>query len=186
MRPPDVPKNHHPLRIDMRRLLFALPLLLFFLAACGGEPKEKPSSEQVLPEIPFRKDGTLTFLRDGAPIVTIDIEIADNDSTRTRGLMQRSRLPERSGMLFIFDEPAPQSFWMANTQLPLDIIFVDADSQIVSITKYTKPLSPESVTSGGAAARFVIEVEAGFTDTYGIIETDHVRWVDLRKERKAG
>jgi uncharacterized membrane protein (UPF0127 family) len=170
----------------MRRLLFFLPLLLFFLAACGGGGSQEPPKEERLPEIPFRKDGTLTFLRDGAPLVTIDIEIADDDSTRTRGLMQRSSLPERSGMLFIFDQAAPQSFWMANTRLPLDILFVDADSQIVSITKYTKPLSPESVTSGGAAARFVIEVEAGFTDTYGIIETDRVRWVDLREKKEIG
>ncbi len=170
----------------MRRLLFVLPLLLFLLAACGGGGSQEPPKEESLPEIPFRKDGTLTFLRDGAPLVTIDIEIADDDSSRTRGLMQRSRLPERSGMLFIFDRAAPQSFWMANTQLPLDILFVDADSQIVSITKYTKPLSPESVTSGGAAAQFVIEVEAGFTDTYGIIETDRVRWVDLREKKAAG
>ncbi len=168
----------------MRRLLFVLPLLIFSLVACGGEPKEKPV-EEPLPEVPFRKDGTLTFLRDGEPIVTIDIEIADNDSSRARGLMQRFHLPERSGMLFIFDQPAPQSFWMANTQVPLDILFVDADSQIVRIAKYTKPLSPESVTSEGLPAQFVIEVEAGFTDTYGIVETDRVRWVDLREKKPA-
>ncbi|GIV62637.1 MAG: hypothetical protein KatS3mg044_1503 [Rhodothermaceae bacterium] len=167
------------LSLRVGRLLLPA-LLLAGLAACTRSETPPPPTPEALPDIPFRKDGTLTFLRDGVPIVSIDIEIADNDSSRTRGLMQRSDLPDRSGMLFIFPQAEPQSFWMANTQIPLDILFVSADSQIVSIAKYTKPLSPEPVTSGNLPAQFVIEVEAGFVDTYGIVETDRVRWQDQR------
>jgi len=64
---------------------------------------------------------------------------------------------------------------MANTPLSLDIIFVNGDSQIVSIAKYTRPYSTETISSQ-YPARFVVEVPAGFTDTYGILEGDRIRW----------
>jgi uncharacterized membrane protein (UPF0127 family) len=156
-------------------LLSLLPLLLL-VAACGGGAS-RPASDAAASEttLPFRKDGMLDFVREGEAYLTIDIEIAATDSARTRGLMQRTALPERSGMLFLFDVQQPQSFWMANTPLALDLLFIDADSQIVDIAKYTRPLSPESITSK-APARFVLEMPAGFTDSHGITETDRVLW----------
>jgi uncharacterized membrane protein (UPF0127 family) len=156
-------------------LLLLLPLLL--LAACTEEASRRADDDAAADAhtIPFRKDGTLDFLRDGEAYLTIDIEIAETDSARTRGLMQRDGLPERSGMLFRFQQERIQSFWMANTPLALDILFVDADSQIVDIAKYARPLSPDQIVSADPA-RYVVEVPAGFTDTHGITETDHVRW----------
>ena len=147
--------------------------LLLGLAACGGSD----SAEQPAPAvtIPFDKEGTLTVLQEGDSLVTVDIEIADTDSARTRGLMQRASLPPQSGMLFIFPREEPQSFWMANTPLSLDIIFVSADSQIVSIGKYTTPFSQENVVSE-APAKFVLEMPAGFADTYGLLEGDRLTW----------
>jgi len=127
-------------------------------------------------DIPFTIEGRLFFERDdGSPITDVGIEIADDDSTRTRGLMQRATIPDSVGMLFIFDRQETQSFWMANTPHALDIIFVNADSQIVDIAKYTRPFSPLSITSH-APSLYVVEVKAGFTDTWGITETDRVRW----------
>lgn len=159
------------------RFLTLLLLVLFF-TACSDTPEPESDVQQGAseePGIPFRVDGQLDFLREGASYLTIDIEIAATDSARTRGLMQRKGLPDRSGMLFLFDHEDPQSFWMANTPLALDLMFVSADSQIVDIAKYAKPLSPDPITSK-APAQYVIEVPAGFTDSYGIIETDRVRW----------
>ena len=157
-------------------LLFLLPALLL-LGACQSDPSgsEGPAADSAEGPIPFRTDGTLTFLRDDEPLVTIDVEIADTDSARTRGLMQRTSLPERSGMLFLFDREEPQSFWMANTPLALDLFFADADSQIVTVAKYARPFSPSPVTSA-APARYVVEVPAGFADTYGITESDRIQW----------
>jgi uncharacterized protein len=140
-----------------------------------GCSQEEASYERDEIVVPFRKDGTLDFVRDGVPVVTIDVEIAETDSARARGLMQRTALPERSGMLFIFDREETQSFWMANTPLALDILFVGADSQIVDVRKYTRPFSATNITSS-APAQFVVEVPAGFADTYGILEWDRVRW----------
>ena len=127
-------------------------------------------------DIPFTIEGRLYFERDdGSPITDIGIEIADDDSTRTRGLMQRATIPDSLGMLFIFGRQTTQSFWMANTPHALDIIFVNSDLQIVDIAKYTRPFSPLSLTSR-APSLYVVEVKAGFTDTWGISETDRVRW----------
>jgi len=155
----------------MHRL--ALAALCLLLIGCTKSTRRPASSLER--NIPFREDGQLAFVRDGDTLVTIAIEIAETDSARQRGLMERTHLPERSGMLFIFEREAMQGFWMANTPLSLDIIFVNGDSQIVSIAKYTRPYSTETISSQ-YPARFVVEVPAGFTDTYGILEGDRIRW----------
>ncbi len=154
--------------------------LLLLMAGCEADtpatfPQETGPGVDADEVVGFRHDGTLTFIRDGEPQLEINIEIAATDSSRTRGLMQRTSLPERSGMLFIFDGETPRSFWMANTPLSLDIMFADADSQIVTVRKYTRPMSQQSVTST-APAQFVVEVPAGFSDSHGIVEGDRIRW----------
>ena len=161
----------------IRRFTPLAALLLLAVAACQSEP-ERTAPERGATEatIPFRRDGTLTFLRGGEPMLDIAIEIAATDSARTRGMMQRESFPDnRRGMLFIFDRQEVQSFWMANTPVALDLLFIDADSQIVDIHKYAKPFSAENIT-GRAPARYVLEVPAGFVDANGITETDFVRW----------
>ncbi len=154
----------------MPRLLLFLALLLP-LAACQETPEDQPPDAS----IPFRADGTLTFVRGGEPITRIRIEIAESDSARTRGLMQRPSLPDSSGMLFVFPEEGPQSFWMANTPLSLDLFFASADSQIVHVAKYAAPYSPDPIASE-APAQYVVEVPAGFADTHGIVEGDRITW----------
>lgn len=131
------------------------------------------SEPEVVESIPFRKDGTVTFQRAGEDYLTIDVEIADNDSTIERGLMQRASLPDLSGMLFYMPNEEPQQFWMSNTLISLDIIYVDSNKEVVSMTKYTIPLSQEPIDSE-IPALYVIEVPGGFTDTHGIIEGDVV------------
>ena len=171
------------MRFSLRSLSSSPLLLLYssallFLTACGDEAPDTASTaspDTTAATIPFRQDGDLTFLRDGEPLVDVAIEIAETDSARQRGLMQRGPLPEKSAMLFVFDEEEMQSFWMANTPVALDILFVSADSQIVDIAKYVQPLSPKNVTSSDPAL-YVVEVPAGFTDSYGLSETDRVRW----------
>jgi uncharacterized membrane protein (UPF0127 family) len=78
-------------------------------------------------------------------------------------------------MLFIFDRSAPRAFWMANTRIGLDIIYVGADSSIVDIKRYVKPMSPQSVPSR-QPAQFVVEVPAGYADSKGLVETDRISW----------
>lgn len=154
-----------------------LLVLLVFVAACGNGA-ETPSPEETPQEetgIPFRKDGELTFLRDGEPYLTINLEIADTDSLRERGLMQRTSMPDRSGMLFLFDQQQIHSFWMNNTLISLDFAFIGPDSTIVDTQKYAKPLGEDPITAA-VPSLHVLELPAGTIDTYGIIETDRVTW----------
>lgn len=157
----------------MPRLLLLLPLLVL-LAACQNDAATPPPDppEEI---IPFRVDGSLDFLREGELLLTIDIEIAETDSARLRGMMQRTSFPDRSGMLFPDTLETIQNFWMGNTPLALDLLFIDADSQIVDFAKYAQPFSAETITSK-VPAQHVLEVPAGFSDTHGLIETDRVRW----------
>ncbi len=151
-------------------LLFGVGILI---ASCSGRKEKAGLPDEVT--IPFRVDGKLEILRNGESYLALDVEIADSDSARVRGMMQRTGFPPMSGMLFVFPFQEIQSFWMANTPMALDIIFADADSSIVSISKYTRPLSPDNVVSR-QPARFVLEVPAGFVDSHGVVESDRLRW----------
>jgi uncharacterized protein len=129
----------------------------------------------------FIKEGELRFLekKNNKRIVTIDIEIADNDYERTRGLMYRHSLPDNAGMLFIFEKTGPLSFWMRNTYIPLDIIFADEKKQIITIYKKTEPLSYNNIPSK-KDAKYVVEVNAGFCDKYGISVGDSLAFERAR------
>jgi uncharacterized membrane protein (UPF0127 family) len=154
--------------------------LMILVGSAGCAPESNSGGDRTaVPDIPFSIEGRLFFERaDGTPITEIGIEIADDDSTRTRGLMQRATVPDSLGMLFIFERQETRSFWMANTPHSLDILFVNRDLEIVDVAKYTRPFSPESITSR-APSIYVVEVKAGFTDSWGITETDKIRWEEL-------
>jgi len=144
-------------------------LLVTLMTGCGSGSGTSTQEPQ------FTKEGVLSFLEHDTAeeIVQIDIEIADTTAERTQGLMYRQSLPADAGMLFIFDSPRPLSFWMKNTYIPLDIIFVGETKEIVSIAKNTTPLS-ESPIPSGADAMYVVEVNAGFCDTHGIQQGDSI------------
>ena len=133
------------------------------------------SSENTHPA--FVKEGEVEFLRKGTDTLVkkIEVEIADNDAERAKGLMFRAAMPDSIGMLFIFEESEPQAFWMKNTLISLDIIYVNEKKQIVSIQKNAKPYSEESLPSNGSA-QYVIEVNGGWCDKYGIGAGDVVRF----------
>lgn len=158
--------------------LFALiPLVavaIFFIVKFTGKTKPPAKPEPPAAETPFeptfRKDGELTFADpNNNKLKTISIEIADSPGEQEQGLMYRHSMPDSCGMLFIFDETKPQSFWMKNTIIPLDIIYIGEDRKIVTIAKNAVPYSEKSIPSV-KPARYVVEVNAGFTDTYNIKE----------------
>lgn len=163
----------------MRYALLALaPLLMLLACDPGASPNDAPSDEDTADAPAFREDGTLTFYRDGMEPLEIAIEIADTDEARARGLMGREALPDMSGMLFIFEEEAERSFWMADTPLSLDLLFIDGDGVIGHIHKYASPFSSEQIPSEGPA-QYVLEVPAGFTDQHNIAVTDSLSYERL-------
>jgi uncharacterized membrane protein (UPF0127 family) len=124
----------------------------------------------------FTKEGELTFNSPESEFkAKIDIEIAEDDEARGQGLMYRTKMQESQGMFFIFNREEPQSFWMRNTPLSLDIIFVNKNNEIVKIHKDTTPFSESSYATLSPAI-YVVEVIAGYTDTYGISEGDKIVW----------
>lgn len=129
-------------------------------------------------EFIFKKDGVLTFLdTTGHTMTKIDIQIANTDFDRQLGLMFRKSMSKNRGMLFIFPQESVQSFWMRNTYISLDMIFVNAAKQIITIHKNTKTLSDQSYRSTGLA-KYVIEVDAGFSDKFDIKVGDKVNWIN--------
>jgi uncharacterized membrane protein (UPF0127 family) len=101
------------------------------------------------------------------------IEVVDNDADRAKGLMYRKKLAEGRGMLFDFHRDQDVSFWMQNTYIPLDMVFIRGDGRILRIEENTEPLSTRLIPSGGPV-RAVLEVIGGTTRKLGIAPGDQV------------
>lgn len=111
---------------------------------------------------------------------TVHLEVADTAEERERGLMFREELDENHGMLFVYEEEAPRSFWMKNTLIPLDIIFLGSDKTIINIEKaYPEPNTSDSNLEryrSESPAQYVIEVNQNFTERKGIEKGDRVEF----------
>lgn len=123
----------------------------------------------------FQNEGLLSFLdaSTGQPLQRIDIEVAQDELEIRRGLMYRQSMKPDQGMLFLMPVEEPQSFWMLNTYISLDIIFVNEAMEIVKIQANTEPRSLQSVPSE-RPAKYVVEVNAGFCAKHGIEEGDRI------------
>lgn len=110
----------------------------------------------------------------------IAVELARTDAERARGLMHRTSLPDDRGMLFLFDETAEHTFWMKDTPLPLDMIFIDEEGRIVGIVERAAPrtTTPRTV---GAPSRFVLEVNGGWARARGVRAGDRVRFEGVKR-----
>lgn len=105
------------------------------------------------------------------------VEIADDDEKRERGLMYRDELGRNEGMFFIWRQPAPRAFWMLNTRIPLDIIYIGPELEIVGWSLDTPPCRTRNCPSypSGAPAQYVLEVNAGEMERLGAEIGDRVR-----------
>lgn len=153
------------------RYFFIIVLLVF--ASCGSDETEHTDSRS---ERQLEFTSTVHFTSaDGEIVTSIAAAVADDDVSRSEGLMDVHNLPENSGMLFIFDDEAQRSFWMANTPLSLDIIFANSEFEIVRIHRNTPPYSNEQILSE-APAKYVVEVNAGYTISHDINEGMYIQF----------
>ncbi len=97
----------------------------------------------------------------------VEVEVAEDDRTRSRGLMYRKSMPEDHGMIFVFDYKEEHSFWMHNTCIPLDMLFIDDDGFILGIEENTPTLS-DNTFSVGCPSKYVLELNAGWTRAHGV------------------
>ena len=114
-------------------------------------------------------------IRSGGRTHRFTVEVARTPQEQQTGLMNRQSLAPDRGMIFPYDPPQPASFWMKNTLIPLDIIFVRADGSIARIAANTVPLSLEPVPSGEPVAA-VLEIAGGRAAELGIQPGDTVEW----------
>lgn len=131
-------------------VVFFLVFLMIFLANCTKKVNQ-------------------ISISNGEKIIKVNVEIADDNYERQQGLMFRESLNENDGMIFIFEDENFQSFWMKNTLIPLDIIFIDKNFEIVDI-KNAVPCEEDPCAAYDSAkpAKYVLEINYGFAEKNSI------------------
>jgi uncharacterized membrane protein (UPF0127 family) len=144
-----------------RRLLLGAPFVLAAGAALAQDA-----------EIKFKRSSLV--VETGGREIKFDVELALNDVERSRGLMFRDKLGPYEGMLFDFYQEAPVSFWMKNTLIPLDMVFIGGDGTVRHVHANAKPLSTDSIPSQ-FPVRAVLEINGGSARLLGIKPGDRVK-----------
>ncbi|MDR2835848.1 MAG: DUF192 domain-containing protein [Bacteroidales bacterium] len=173
--------NSFNIQLNKKVLLISiLSILIFNLSGCKHKNRrpilDNSGNHKELKQIiygfdnppKFRKDGELRFLNSNKDtLFFINTEVVNTDVERMRGLMFRPEMDENNGMLFIMEKEDYQSFYMRNTIIPLDIIYINSNCEIVDIYKNTKVRDETSLPSS-AVAKYVVEINAGLCDKYNI------------------
>lgn len=147
--------------------------VLFTIVGC----KEKPVKIIERATATFSKEATLTITKakDSTLALQLDIEIAETEYETQTGLMDRDSMEENQGMLFIFPDVSMHSFYMKNTKIALDLLYIDDNLKIVSFKKNAKPLD-ESSLSSEVPVQYVLEINAGLADKYGLEVGDRIQF----------
>lgn len=155
--------------------IITVSTLVMFCLVNSSCKDEKKTVKPVV--INFTKEGELTLKKasNDSIIKSIDIEIADDDYQTQTGLMYRDSMEDHQGMLFVFPEAELHNFYMKNTKIALDIIYIDADKKIVNIQKNAQPLSENSLPSS-APVQYVLEINAGLSDQWGLEAGDKIEY----------
>jgi len=156
------------------RILF----VFFFLGAvllCACSIRH-PEIYPVRETSSIRIDGKLDFVRtDQSVAASIDIEIADMPETQAKGLMGRTASLQCSPMMFVFEYVRPYNFWMKNTPISLDIIFIGQDGCVVDIAESTTPMS-NTIYRSKEPIKYAAEVKAGFAKYFKIEKGTCIKW----------
>lgn len=144
--------------------------LASLLLACPASPPPSPARPAARPRVVIDSpSGRHT---------AVEVDLARTPEEHERGLMFRDRLAPGTGMLFVFAESSDHVFWMKDTLIPLDMIFVDGAGAVVGVVERAEPLSlsPRSI---GAPSRYVLEVAGGFAAEHGVRPGDRARFEGL-------
>ena len=155
----------------MKRIFFFLVFASFIvITGC----KKKSNTESIKTEsISFTKEGELQIFKKDSLARTLNVEFAETDYEVQTGLMYRSSMKDDQSMLFIFPDVAMHSFYMKNTEFPLDILFIDENQKIASFQKNAQPLN-ESSLSSKVPVKYVLEINAGLANQWNLMEGDSI------------
>ena len=157
-----------------------LRLYTFLALGCislGTTSCKNENKKVIQTEVTFKKEGKLIIYKSNSDSIrtSFDIEIADHDYEIQTGLMYRNSMKINQGMLFIFDDTIERFFFMKNTNIPLDLIFINENKKIVSFQKDAKPFDETSLPSN-APAKYVLEVNAGLVTNLSIAVGDSISY----------
>ncbi|WP_209404304.1 DUF192 domain-containing protein [Pseudozobellia sp. WGM2] len=155
-------------------------LTIFFIALITWSCKDEPKRVVKKAEVAFKKEGELRILRANSDslLTKLNIEIADSEYETQTGLMYRSSMDANQGMLFVFTDVAMHSFYMKNTEFPLDLIFIKEDLTIGSFQENAQPLN-ESSLSSKIPVQYVLEVNSGLVAQWGLKIGDRIDYEKL-------
>ena len=156
--------------IRYKYLFISLIFSVCFYTSCKNKKEENLTKTPV-----FKEEAGLSIVRGDSTLIQLNIELAQTEYEIQTGLMYRPSMLNNQGMLFIFPEAAPRAFYMKNTLMPLDIIFFDEDSTLVSIQHNAKPFNEASLPSE-APAQFVLEINAGLSKAWQLQKGDKIYW----------
>jgi len=152
-------------------------VLIFTSISCKKENfvNVKPTT------LTFQKEGELTLTKgtNDSLLAKLDIEIAKSEYDMQTGLMYRNSMKENQGMLFVFQDLRERSFYMKNTRIPLDMVFLDHNKTIVSFQENAKPLDETSLPSN-AVAQFVLEINAGLSEKWQLEVGDKMDYFEYK------
>jgi len=145
--------------------------ILVILASCAP-------SDQQSPQIQLSDNLILVTIHSNTQNIIVQATIADTPESQQQGLMNVPYLAKDRGMLFIFQDEQIRRFWMKNTLIPLDIIFINNKKQIVSISSNAQPAvgMPYEIFESQGPAQYVLEVTAGFTQDHQVKPGDQLSW----------
>ena len=165
-------------------LRIVVALLSLLLGSCPGgrsgseaQPAKKPaeSASPSAGSLALPETAKVVLMPTGGEPVTVKVEVARTDAERRRGLMFRQQMAQDAGMLFLFDHPGQLSFWMRNTYIPLDMIFIEPSLRVLGIVENTEPMTDTSRSVPGDS-QYVLEVNAGFSRRHGLAAGTMVRF----------
>jgi uncharacterized protein len=133
-----------------------------------GEAEEIEHPVSAASHQPAEPGAEVVFRPRGAPEARVAVEVARTPRQIQLGLMYRTHLPPEAGMLFMFGRPKVQRFWMKNTLIPLDMIFVSSEMVVAGVVENAQPKTMTSRSVPGVVSQFVVEVNAGWAKAHGV------------------
>ena len=155
----------------IRKITF-LSLLFAGVLVTGCKDKPAPAREVITEPVAFTQEAEAYLVKpEGDTIQHLKLEIADDEYQRETGLMYRESMETDQGMLFVFENEEPRGFHMKNTYISLDLLFLDSQNKIVSISKNAQPRSLETIPSE-VPAQYVLEINGGLSDQWNLAVGD--------------